>query len=45
MLGLLLNAVVGWWWADPAAALIAGVAAAREAVENWNEANDIHRPS
>jgi len=45
MLGLLLNAVVGWWWADPAAALIVGIAAAREAVENWHEANDLHRPN
>lgn len=37
MLGLLLNAVLGWWWADPAAALLVGFAAAREAKENWEE--------
>jgi divalent metal cation (Fe/Co/Zn/Cd) transporter len=38
MLGLLLNAVAGWWWADPAAALLVGLAAANEARENWEEA-------
>ncbi|MDF1595822.1 MAG: hypothetical protein P1T08_06975 [Acidimicrobiia bacterium] len=32
-------------WADPAAALIVGTAAAREAVENWHEANDLDGPS
>ncbi len=33
--GLLANALAGWWWADPAAALaIAGVAA-REGRESW----------
>jgi divalent metal cation (Fe/Co/Zn/Cd) transporter len=33
--GLLLNTLLGWWWADPVAALaIAGVAV-REGVEAW----------
>jgi divalent metal cation (Fe/Co/Zn/Cd) transporter len=41
MLGLLLNAVAGWWWADPSAALIVGLAAAREAWENWEEASEL----
>ena len=41
MLGLMLNAWVGWWWADPAAALIVGVVAGHEALENWQEANEI----
>lgn len=36
--GLALNATVGWWWADPAAALVVAVAAGREARENWVEA-------
>ena len=31
--GLLLNAVFGWWWADPAAALIMVPIIAREGVE------------
>jgi divalent metal cation (Fe/Co/Zn/Cd) transporter len=35
LVGLLLNAVAGWWWADPVAALgVAGVATL-EAVRAW----------
>lgn len=41
MTGLLLNAVLGWWWADPAAALLVGVAALNEARENWQESAEI----
>lgn len=37
MTGLALNAALGWWWADPAAALVVAVAAGREAWENWEE--------
>lgn len=33
--GLLLNALAGWWWADPAAALVIAAVAAREGVESW----------
>ena len=33
--GLLLNATLGWWWADPLAALIIAVLALREGVEAW----------
>jgi divalent metal cation (Fe/Co/Zn/Cd) transporter len=33
--GLLLNAVAGWWWADPAAALVISLVAAREGRESW----------
>jgi len=39
--GLALNAVLGWWWADPAAALLVGIAAANEARENLSEASRI----
>jgi len=39
--GLALNAVVGWWWADPAAALVVALAAANEARENLEEARDL----
>lgn len=39
--GLALNAVMGWWWADPAAALLVAVAAANEARENRAEAAEI----
>jgi divalent metal cation (Fe/Co/Zn/Cd) transporter len=33
--GLVLNAVLGWWWADPAAALAMVPIIAREGVEGW----------
>ena len=33
--GLLANAVAGWWWADPAAALVIAAIAAQEGVESW----------
>ena len=33
--GLLLNALAGWWWADPAAALVIGAVASREGIESW----------
>lgn len=36
--GLALNAYAGWWWADPVAALLVGVAALNEARETWTEA-------
>jgi divalent metal cation (Fe/Co/Zn/Cd) transporter len=35
LLGLLANAVLGWWWADPAAALVIGGFAAREGLQSW----------
>jgi divalent metal cation (Fe/Co/Zn/Cd) transporter len=31
--GLLLNALVGWWWADPVAALVMVPIIAKEGVE------------
>jgi divalent metal cation (Fe/Co/Zn/Cd) transporter len=33
--GLGLNALVGWWWADPVAAFGVVYVAAREGIENW----------
>ncbi len=39
--GLALNAALGWWWADPAAALIVAIAAAGEARENRAEAREL----
>lgn len=33
--GLLLNAALGWWWADPIAALAIAAVALREGVETW----------
>ncbi len=32
--GLLLNAIAGWWWADPVAALAIAAVAAKEGVES-----------
>lgn len=40
-IGLTLNAALGWWWADPAAALLVAVAALNEARENWREAAEV----
>jgi divalent metal cation (Fe/Co/Zn/Cd) transporter len=42
--GLALNSGLGWWWADPAAALVVAVAAANEGRENWAEAAEVLRP-
>ena len=33
--GLALNATVGWWWADPIAALAIAVLAANEGRQAW----------
>lgn len=41
MTGLALNAALGWWWADPGAALLVAIAAANEARETWHEAAEI----
>jgi len=35
LVGLLANALFGWWWADPAAALVIAGVAANEALESW----------
>ena len=35
LLGLVANAVFGWWWADPAAALVIAAVAAREGLASW----------
>jgi divalent metal cation (Fe/Co/Zn/Cd) transporter len=35
LVGLLLNATVGWWWADPVAALGIAALALREGVDAW----------
>jgi divalent metal cation (Fe/Co/Zn/Cd) transporter len=37
LVGLLANALLGWWWADPSAALAIAVIAVREAQELWRE--------
>jgi divalent metal cation (Fe/Co/Zn/Cd) transporter len=35
LVGLGANALLGWWWADPAAALAIAAVAAREGRESW----------
>jgi divalent metal cation (Fe/Co/Zn/Cd) transporter len=35
LVGLALNAVFGWWWADPAAALVIAAVAGREGLASW----------
>jgi divalent metal cation (Fe/Co/Zn/Cd) transporter len=37
LIGLGLNAWLGWWWADPAAALVIAILAVREGVETWKD--------
>jgi divalent metal cation (Fe/Co/Zn/Cd) transporter len=35
LVGLLANALLGWWWADPVAALVIAGIAAREGLAAW----------
>jgi divalent metal cation (Fe/Co/Zn/Cd) transporter len=35
LVGLMLNAALGWWWADPTAALVLAVLAVREGRNAW----------
>lgn len=35
LIGLVLNAALGWWWADPVAALAVAAVAVREGAEAW----------
>jgi len=39
LIGLLANALAGWWWADPAAALVIAAIAAKEGIESWQGKN------
>lgn len=39
--GLALNSTVGWWWADPIAALVIAGVAVREGTEAWEEASEL----
>jgi divalent metal cation (Fe/Co/Zn/Cd) transporter len=40
VVGLVLNAVAGWWWADPAAGYVLVYYAAREVREIFTAADD-----
>jgi hypothetical protein len=35
LIGLLLNALAGWWWADPVAALAIAAIAGKEGLDSW----------
>jgi divalent metal cation (Fe/Co/Zn/Cd) transporter len=35
LVGLLANALFGWWWADPAAALAIAAIATKEGIDSW----------
>lgn len=35
LVGLLANALLGWWWADPASALVIAGIAAKEGLGSW----------
>jgi divalent metal cation (Fe/Co/Zn/Cd) transporter len=35
LIGLLANALAGWWWADPAAAIVIAAVAVKEGRETW----------
>jgi divalent metal cation (Fe/Co/Zn/Cd) transporter len=43
LLGVGLNAWLGWWWADPAAALIIAALAVREGIECWEQEDETQR--
>lgn len=45
LIGLTLNATVGWAWADPSAALFVAAAAVNEGRRSWFEAREIAMPS
>lgn len=40
LLGIGLNTWLGWWWADPAAALVIAALAVREGIEAWENEDD-----
>jgi divalent metal cation (Fe/Co/Zn/Cd) transporter len=40
LLGLGLSAWLGWWWADPAAALVIAALAVKEGLEAWESDDD-----
>ena len=43
--GLVLNAALGWWWADPLAALAIVPLAIREGLEGWRGVDHCHAES
>jgi divalent metal cation (Fe/Co/Zn/Cd) transporter len=42
LLGVVLNSAIGWWWADPTAALVIVLYAIGEAQHAWRETTEQH---
>jgi divalent metal cation (Fe/Co/Zn/Cd) transporter len=40
LIGVALNALLGWWWADPLSGLVVVYYAIREGVSHWREGSD-----
>jgi divalent metal cation (Fe/Co/Zn/Cd) transporter len=40
LIGIGLNAWLGWWWADPAPALVIAGLAVKEGIEAWTPDDD-----
>ena len=40
LLGLGLNAIFGWWWADPVTGLFIAIFLIKEGIEQWKESNE-----
>lgn len=41
LVGISLNGLFGWWWADPVASLVIVYYGVREALHAWGEANEL----
>lgn len=45
LIGLLVNSLLGWWWADPIAGLVIAAVAVREGIQAWRGDNCCAVPS
>lgn len=45
LLGVGLNAGLGWWWADPVAALVIAALAVKEGLEAWEDEDEDNEPA
>lgn len=45
LLGVGLNAGLGWWWADPVAALVIAAPAVKEGLEAWEDEDEDNEPA
>lgn len=42
LVGPAANALLGWWWADPVAAVAIALLVLREAIEAWRGEEELH---